>query len=130
MCKRAIEPRYGRWTIPAGFMENGESVEQAAIRETQEEAVASVRPSRLLAVLSTPHISQVYMIFLGDLVDGHFAAGDETLEAKLCSEAEIPWQDLAFPTVTYALRAYYSDLKSGACNTWVDTIDPGSRGRL
>lgn len=109
LCKRAIEPRYGLWTVPAGFMENGESTEQAAIRETWEEAGAHVKITSLYSVFSIPHISQVYMLFRGDLRDGHYEAGQESLQCRLFGEKEIPWEKLAFPVVKETLQRYYMD---------------------
>ncbi len=109
LCKRAIEPRYGLWTLPAGFMENGESTEQAAIRETMEEAGAVVDIESLYSLFSIPDISQVYMLFRGKLVDGRFAAGSESLECRLFTEQEIPWDELAFPVVKETLQRYFRD---------------------
>lgn len=109
LCRRAIEPRYGLWTLPAGFMENGESTEEAAMRETREEACARVKIETLYSLLSIPHINQVYMLFRGSLVNGEFSPGDESLECKLFDEAEIPWDNLAFPVVEETLRRYYRD---------------------
>ncbi len=109
LCKRAIEPRYGLWTLPAGFMENGESIEQAAMRETWEEARARVSITGLYSLFSIPHISQVYLLFRGDLEDGRFAPGPESLECRLFSVDEIPWASLAFPVVRETLARYRSD---------------------
>ena len=109
LCRRAIEPRYGLWTLPAGFMENGESTEQAAMRETREEACAQVKIDSLYSLFSIPHINQVYMLFRGMLLDGKFAPGEETLECKLFHESEIPWDELAFPVVKETLIRYYRD---------------------
>ncbi|RMH65742.1 MAG: NUDIX domain-containing protein, partial [Calditrichaeota bacterium] len=95
MCRRAIEPRYGLWTIPAGFMENGETLEQGAMRETEEEACARVEIERLQAVYSLPHVNQVYVIFLARLLDGQFAPGHESLECKLVEPKAIPWDEMA-----------------------------------
>lgn len=109
LCKRAIEPRYGLWTLPAGFMENGESTEQAAMRETWEEARARVTIESLYSLFSIPDINQVYMLFRGRLVDGAFEAGEESLECRLFDEADIPWEELAFPVVRETLSRYYRD---------------------
>jgi ADP-ribose pyrophosphatase YjhB (NUDIX family) len=108
LCKRAIEPRLGYWTLPAGFMELDESCEQGAARETQEEANASVHLRGLLSVLSVPYTSQVHLFYLADLIDGQFSSSSESLEVALFSEAEIPWQDLAFQTVSQTLRHYFA----------------------
>ncbi|MEM6710624.1 MAG: NUDIX hydrolase, partial [Pseudomonadota bacterium] len=107
LCKRAIEPRKGYWTLPAGFMENGESAEDGAARETWEEALAKVDIHGLYTVFSLPYISQVYMFYRGTLVGTQFGAGPESLEVGLYDEADIPWNDLAFPVVTQTLRHYF-----------------------
>ncbi|MEQ6886011.1 NUDIX hydrolase [Salicola sp. Rm-C-2C1-2] len=109
LCRRAIEPRYGFWTLPAGFMENGETTTEAALRETLEEAEARVELDGLYAVLNVPHIDQVHMYFRARLIDGQFGAGPESLETALFRESEIPWEELAFPTVTETLNRYFSD---------------------
>ena len=109
LCRRAIEPRHGFWTLPAGFMENGETTEQAALRETWEEARARVTAQQLYMLFNLPHINQVYMFFRGQLADAHFAPGDESLEVRLFSEAEIPWEQLAFPTIGKTLKQYFAD---------------------
>jgi ADP-ribose pyrophosphatase YjhB (NUDIX family) len=109
LCRRAIEPRLGFWTLPAGFMENGETVEQAARRETVEEACATLRDLNLYMLIDVPHISQVHVFFRAALVDLDFAAGVESLEVRLFEEADIPWSELAFPTVSRALECYFAD---------------------
>jgi ADP-ribose pyrophosphatase YjhB (NUDIX family) len=109
LCKRAIEPRYGLWTLPAGFMENGESTEQAAMRETWEEARARVSILGLYGLFSIPHISQVYMLFRGHLEDGKFAPGPESQECRLYSIEQIPWDELAFPVIRETLLRYRDD---------------------
>ncbi|UCF35647.1 MAG: NUDIX hydrolase, partial [Acidobacteriota bacterium] len=91
LCRRAIEPRYGFWTLPSGFMENGESVEEGALRETREEARAEVSIVRLFSVFSLPHVNQVYLTFLADLKTPEFGAGAESLEVRLFQPSEIPW---------------------------------------
>lgn len=113
LCRRAIEPRHGLWTLPAGFMENGESTEQAAMRETWEEACARVEIDTLYCLFSIPHINQVYMLFRGTLVEGVFAPGEESLECKLFDESDIPWDELAFPVVEETLKRYYQDRNNG-----------------
>ncbi len=113
LCRRAIEPRKGFWTVPAGFMENGETVEQAALRETLEEACARVELDGIYAMFSLPHISQVYVFFRGHLETPEFGVGDESLEVKLFTEEEIPWQELAFPTINQTLRFYFEDRVTG-----------------
>ncbi len=105
LCKRAIEPRKGFWTLPAGFMELGESVEEAAKREAQEEALADIKIERVLAVYSVPRIGQVQVMFRATL-DGDYGVGDETEAVALYDWADIPWAQLAFPTVVWALSHY------------------------
>jgi ADP-ribose pyrophosphatase YjhB (NUDIX family) len=109
LCRRAIEPAYGKWTLPAGFMENGESVANAALRETLEEACARVKLGEVSTMISLPHISQVHVIYHAQLLDLDFAAGEETLELRLFSEAEIPWDEIAFRTVKLTLEHYFAD---------------------
>jgi ADP-ribose pyrophosphatase YjhB (NUDIX family) len=113
MCKRAIEPRYGLWTLPAGFMENGESASEGAAREALEEANARVEIQDLYTVYSIPHISQVYMMFRARLLDLDFAAGTESLEVKLVLEEEIPWKELAFAMVRRTLEHFLEDRRRG-----------------
>ena len=109
LCKRAIEPRRGYWTLPAGFMENGETAEAGGARETMEEANASVENPNLYTVFSLPHISQVYMFFKADLVGPSYSSGPESLEVELFSENDIPWDELAFPVITKTLKHYFAD---------------------
>ncbi|PJZ58707.1 NUDIX hydrolase [Leptospira barantonii] len=106
LCKRAIEPRKGYWTLPAGFLENRETVEEGAARETLEEANAEIKIVGLQSVYSIPHISQIYMFFLADLVDGKFSVSSESEEVKLFAVNEIPWEELAFTSVYFALKKY------------------------
>ncbi|KIF81335.1 NUDIX hydrolase [Noviherbaspirillum autotrophicum] len=110
LCKRAIEPRYGYWTLPAGFMENEETTAEAALRETQEEAGARIQLHELFSLLNVPHVHQVHMFYRATLLDLDFSAGTESLEVKLFSEAEIPWNDIAFPTVACTLKFFFADL--------------------
>lgn len=107
LCKRAIEPRHGYWTLPAGFMENNESTVEGAAREAYEEATARCEDLRLFGVYNLPHVSQVYLMFSGTLTNGFAAANEETLDVGLFDESEIPWQELAFPVVTETLTRYY-----------------------
>ena len=113
LCRRAIEPRLGYWTIPAGFMENGETIEDAARRESAEEAEAHVEIGSLLAVVSVLHADQVHVMFRARLPEPRFGAGRESLEVMLCDEADIPWQDIAFRSVDFALRRYLDDRRRG-----------------
>lgn len=107
MCKRAIHPRKGYWTAPAGYLENGESVEEGAVRETLEEANAEVEIVRLLTVSSIPHINQVYMIYLANLKNLNFFPGPESLEVQLCGEADMDWENIAFSSIEFALRKFF-----------------------
>jgi ADP-ribose pyrophosphatase YjhB (NUDIX family) len=113
LCKRGIEPRYGKWTLPAGFMENNESVEDGAQRELFEESVATVTLGPLLAVLSVPYISQVHMMYLGTMAAPKYQITPESTEINLYRESEIPWSELAFRTVKTALEHYFECRKSG-----------------
>lgn len=114
MCRRAIEPRYGLWTVPAGFMENGETTYQGALRETIEEANARVAIDDLFVTVNLPHINQVYMLFRGRLLDLDFSPGTESLETVLLKEEQMPWAEMAFPTVTEALKLYFADRAAGS----------------
>lgn len=113
LCRRAIEPRKGFWTLPAGFMENGESTAAAAARETFEEACAVVDQLRPFALVSVPHISQVHLFFHGHLSEGRHAPGEESQATRLFSPCEIPSQVLAFRSVRYALERYLVDRECG-----------------
>lgn len=108
LCKRAIEPRYGFWTAPAGFMELGESIAEGAARETKEEACADVKIGRLFASVDAVHAGQLHLFFTATLL-GDYAAGDESLEVALFDVADIPWDELAFLTNRYALEKYVED---------------------
>lgn len=116
LCKRAIEPKYGLWNLPCGYLELGETVEEGAIRETREEANAEVELLGPHAIFSLPHISQVYMHFLARLINGEYGVGDETLEAGLFAEDEIPWEDIAFSSSTFALKKYFENRQKGEWN--------------
>ena len=113
LCRRAIEPRLGFWTLPAGFMENGESTEEAALRETYEEAVAEVEIQSLYTVTSILHVNQVQMFYLAHMPKAEFDISSESLEVALFAEDEIPWDELAFQTIRNALRFYFDDRKRG-----------------
>lgn len=109
LCRRAIEPRYGYWTVPAGFMEIGESLPEAALRETWEEALARVDLGNLFSVVDVIQAGQVHVFFTGTLARPEFGAGSETLETRLFAPAEIPWGEIAFPSVRIALEQYLAD---------------------
>lgn len=113
LCRRAIEPRHGLWTVPAGFMESRETLEQAAARETREEAMAEAVELALYTVFSLPHINQVYFLFRATSADGTAAAGPESLEVGWFGEHDIPWDELAFPVIREALRLYCKDRQRG-----------------
>lgn len=123
LCRRAIEPRLGWWTLPAGFMENNETLEQAAARETLEEANARVEIGDLYAVYSLPHISQVYVLFRARLLDLDFKPGIESLEVKLLSENEIPWEEMAFRVIHDPLKRYFKERKPGKLGVHMGVID-------
>lgn len=123
LCKRAIEPRYGYWTLPAGFMENDETVMEAAERETREEACARVEISHLYSTISLVHIDQVYMMFLARLQDTDFAPGEESLETALFHEQDIPWDEIAFPVISETLRLYFRDRRQGRMRSHVGRMD-------
>lgn len=114
LCRRAIEPRYGYWTLPAGFMENDETAVEAAQRETLEEANARVEILDLYTLLSLPHVNQVYLMFRSRLLDLDYTAGQESLEVRLFERDEVPWDALAFATVRHTLQFFYNDRASGA----------------
>ena len=113
LCRRAIEPRLGFWTVPAGFMENGETMQHAAARECYEEALAKVEVGSLLAVVNVTHAGQVHVMFRARLAELGFAPGPESLEVGLYAEEEIPWGQLAFPSGEFTLRKYFSDRSAG-----------------
>lgn len=127
LCRRGIEPRHGLWTVPAGYLEIGETLEQGAERETLEEASARVEIGPLYAVYNIPHISQVYLLFRARLLDKRVQPGAETLEVALYDEAGIPWDQLAFATVRNTLQHYYSDRRKGEFQFHMGTIEPLTR---
>lgn len=129
MCRRAIEPCYGLWTLPAGYLENGESVTAGAVRETREEACADIANLTAYALFSIPHISQIYLIFRAELSGNAFASGAESLEVRLFRPDEIPWDRLAFRAIAATLRCYESDLAAGEFKFHVGEIgQPDSKG--
>lgn len=117
LCRRAIEPRSGLWTLPAGFMENEESNMEGAARESMEEANADIRNMNLFCVFSIPHISQIYTLYRGVLHEGSASAGEESEEVSLYHEEEIPWETMAFPVVVETLKLYFDDRKKGSFKT-------------
>ncbi|WP_128113408.1 NUDIX hydrolase [Polynucleobacter necessarius] len=114
LCRRAIEPRLGYWTLPAGFMELGESTSHGAARETLEEAGAVVEIGPLYSLLNVPHAEQVHLFYLAKMTSPEFYAGEESLEVALFEEHEIPWDDIAFPAVKQTLEWFFADRASGA----------------
>ena len=127
ICKRAIEPRYGLWTLPAGFMENNESASEGAAREALEEANARVEIEDLYTLYSIPHISQVYMMFRARLLDPDVSPGVESLEVKLVREDEIPWDQLAFQMVRRTLEHFLEDRRKGVFVPHFGDIRPPNR---
>jgi ADP-ribose pyrophosphatase YjhB (NUDIX family) len=128
LCLRAIEPRRGYWTLPAGFMEVGESSAEGARRETEEEACARVELGPLFSMIDVPAVEQLHIFYLARLLDLNFAPGVETLEARLFSESEIPWDRIAFRTVGTTLRFFFEDRSKGHYTTHTTEI-PGSSQR-
>ncbi len=125
LCRRAIEPRVGYWTFPAGFMELGESTEEAAARETLEEAKARVAIDSLYAVFTLRHVSQVYVVYRGRLHAQEFSCGSESLDVRLFDQNEIPWEDLAFPVIREILRRYAADRRAGSFSVHSGAVAPG-----
>jgi len=123
LCRRAIEPRAGYWTIPAGFMENGEALQDAAARESMEEALARVQIGSLLAIVNVLRAHQVHIVFRAQLLDTDFAAGPESLEVGLYEASEIPWPEIAFLSVEFALRRFLADREAGCEQTHFRDID-------
>jgi ADP-ribose pyrophosphatase YjhB (NUDIX family) len=112
LCRRGIDPRSGFWTLPAGYLEKGETTEQGAVRETWEEARARVDIDSLYTIFDLPYISQIYMFYRARLRDGRFSAGEETAEARVFVERDIPWGELAFPVVDRTLEHYFRDRRN------------------
>lgn len=108
LCRRAIPPRKGLWNLPAGYLENGETVQEGAVRETVEEAGASIELVRLHAIYNLPTVNQVYIFFLAQMTSGIFTGGAESLEVKLFRPEEIPYEDMAFSSSTFAIEQYLS----------------------
>lgn len=128
LCKRNIEPRLGQWTLPAGFMELGESVAQGAARETREEAGAQFEMGELFSLMNVIHVGQVHFFYLAALTSDQFDPGFETQEARLFDESEIPWDALAFRTVRETLELYFADRQAGTLRFHqVDILSPSPR---
>jgi ADP-ribose pyrophosphatase YjhB (NUDIX family) len=123
LCRRAIDPRHGLWTLPAGFLENGETITAGAARETAEEARARVDVGELYTVISLPQIHQVYVMFRARLLDLEFGPGPESLEVRLFEEDAIPWTELAFRTIGRTLRNYFLDRKLGRFPVHVSALE-------
>jgi ADP-ribose pyrophosphatase YjhB (NUDIX family) len=113
LCRRAIEPRHGKWTLPAGFMETQETTIGAATRETLEEACVRVEIGEMFSLIDVPAISQVHIFYRARLLDTDFHPGEESLETAIFPEAEIPWDEIAFRTVSMTLRHYFADRRNG-----------------
>jgi len=128
LCRRSIEPRSGYWTIPAGFMEEGETTEDGAAREAHEEALADIEVEALLGVYNIPRISQVHLFYRARLRSPDVAAGEETHEVRLFAWEDVPWDELAFPSVRWALRAF--DEVRGLDSFAPRSNPPGDRGEL
>jgi ADP-ribose pyrophosphatase YjhB (NUDIX family) len=109
LCRRAIEPRLGLWTLPAGFLENNETTTEGALRETWEEAAARVRIAGLFTLFNLPHVNQIYVMYLADLIEPTFGPGTESLEVALYDERDIPWDQMAFPVVEQTLQLFFDD---------------------
>ena len=122
ICRRAIEPRRGYWTIPAGFMEVGETLQQAAARECDEEALARVEVGGPCAIVHVLHAEQVHVMFRARLVSAAFGVGPESLETMLCEERDVPWPDIAFKSVEFCLRRYFEDRAAGRADLHFHTI--------
>lgn len=122
LCRRAIDPRHGYWTLPAGFMELDESTQEGAARETLEESGAQVRMGSLFAVMDIPVVQQVHIFYRAEMLSPDLDPGPESLEARLFDEAEIPWDDLAFRSVTLALELFFQDRAAGAPSDRVHSV--------
>ncbi len=128
LCLRAIEPRRGYWTLPAGFLEVGETSAEGARRETEEEACARVELGPLFSMIDVPAVEQLHIFYLARLLDLDFASGAETTEVRLFSEADIPWDRIAFRTVLTTLRLFFEDRSNGTYGTHTSEV-PGTLPR-
>lgn len=124
LCRRAIEPRLGLWTLPAGFMENEESSAEAAARETLEEACATVQIEEIFSLVDVPHIGQIHVFYRATMPYGHHSAGLESLETRLFTESDIPWDQIAFRSVSFTLRAYFADRAKGQFGMHTEVLAP------
>lgn len=122
LCRRAIEPRKGLWTLPAGFLEDHETTLEGAARETLEEASARVEVTELYALFNLPHVNQVYLMFRARLLDLDYGPGPESLEVALYDEGGIPWGDIAFPVIEQTLRLYFADRRTGRFRLHIGNI--------
>lgn len=127
LCRRAIEPRYGLWTLPAGFMENGETTAAAAVRETLEEANARIAIGDLYSMYNLPHINQVHLLYRARLHDLEFSPGTESLEVELFEEQDIPWDEIAFRPVRLTLQHFFADRKTGNFQFHIGDLEPVAR---
>jgi ADP-ribose pyrophosphatase YjhB (NUDIX family) len=127
LCRRAIKPQLGYWTLPAGFMENGETTAEAATRETFEEAGAKIIVDAPFAMVSIAHINQVHLFYRGRLATADHAAGEESLEVSLVLPEDIPWQDMAFRSVTHCLERYLDDMARGCFGFHETNLGPMGR---
>ena len=123
LCKRAIHPRQGLWTLPAGFLENEETIAQGAFRETLEETNTKVKMGKLYAIFNIPQVSQIYILFFAEVMKEDFGETSESLEVKLFKNEEIPWQKLAFPFVPIVLKHYFEDRKNKQFDLKIETIE-------
>ncbi|MFO1294722.1 MAG: NUDIX hydrolase [Rubrivivax sp.] len=122
LCRRNIEPRYGLWTLPAGFLELGESTAAGALRETDEEAGAHVELGALFTVLNVVRVGQLHLFYLARMLDTHLAPGPETIEARLFREDDLPWDQIAFRTVRQTLEHFFADRRAGQFGVHVGDI--------
>jgi ADP-ribose pyrophosphatase YjhB (NUDIX family) len=129
LCKRAIDPQYGKWTLPAGYLENGETAAQGALRETMEEARAPIRNIAPYGLINVLAVNQIYLMFLGDL-EGPMAPGPESLEVGLFSQERIPWEKIAFTSITLSIRQFYRDLPNGRFPFFSTDIPPRTTGHI
>jgi ADP-ribose pyrophosphatase YjhB (NUDIX family) len=124
LCRRAIEPRYGYWTLPAGFLENNESAGQGALRETAEEAGAPIELGAPFSMISVPYVNQVHVFYRARLLSLEFNPGEETLEVALFEEARMPWKDIAFRTVAQTLKHWFADRAKASFGFHAEDLPP------